>query len=112
MACFGLSVWSVVPAVRLAALTVGAPCLYILIPCFWTLPARLMSGVQAAAGIAGINAMANLGGFVAQNAMPWVQKTTGSTAAPMLVPAGCLFIFGIGAIIAARVFGQHRDAIT
>ena len=112
MACFGLSVWSVVPAIRLAALTVGAPCLYILIPCFWTLPARLMSGVQAAAGIAGINAMANLGGFVAQNAMPWVQKTTGSTAAPMLVPAACLFIFGIGAIIAAKVFGQHRDAIT
>ena len=64
---------------------------------------------QAAAGIAGINAMANLGGFVAQNAMPWVQRTTGSTAAPMLVPAACLFIFGIGAIIATKVFGQHGD---
>ncbi len=103
--CFGVSTLADSPAVRLAALAFGAPCLYIMIPCFWSVPPKLLSGAQAAAGIAAINALANIGGFVGQNAMPWVKELTGSAAAPMLVPAACLFVLGIGAAIAWRVFG-------
>jgi MFS family permease len=108
IACFCVSTLAASPVVRLAALALGAPCLYIMIPCFWSVPPKLLSGAQAAAGIAAINALANIGGFVGQNAMPWVKELTGNVAAPMLVPAACLFVLGIGAVIAWRVFGTER----
>ncbi len=41
-------------------------------------------GSSAAAGLAVINAKGNLGGFVAQNVVPWIKDRTGSTLAPML----------------------------
>ena len=110
MACFALSTLVGSPVVRLAALALGAPCLYIMIPCFWSVPAKLLSGAQAAAGIAAINALGNVGGFFAQNLMPGVRQMTGSAAAPMLVPAACLAVLGVGAVIAARVFGTGREA--
>ncbi|HEV2676386.1 MAG TPA: MFS transporter [Aliidongia sp.] len=100
--CFCISTFAASPMVRLAALALGAPCLYVMIPCFWSVPARLLTGAQAAAGIAAINSLGNIGGFVGQNIMPWVKDTTGSDAAPMLVPAACLAVLGLGAILASR----------
>jgi nitrate/nitrite transporter NarK len=93
---------------RFAALSIGAPCLYIMIPCFWSLPSRLLVGAQAAAGVAAINSLGNLGGFFGQNIMPWVQRATGSVSAPMIVPACCLLVLAIGAVIAWRVYGTER----
>ena len=37
---------------------------------FWTLPPTFLKGATAAAGIAAINSVGNLGGFVAQNVVP------------------------------------------
>lgn len=82
-------------ALRFAALCLGAPCMYLLIPCFWTLPPKFLYGARAAAGIAVINSLGNIGGFIAQNLVPFVKQTTGSTRAPMLVPAACMVIFAI-----------------
>ncbi len=107
IACFVLSVLDVPPAVRLAALSVGAPCLYVMIPCFWWVPARLLGGPQAAAGIAAINALANIGGFFGQNIMPWVRQQSGSVTLPMIVPAICLAVLGLGSILAWRRFGTR-----
>jgi len=80
-------------ALRFAALCAGAPCLYLLIPCFWTLPPKFLTGARAAAGIAAINSIGNIGGFIAQNVVPFVREVTGSARAPMLVPAVCLLVF-------------------
>lgn len=80
---------------RFVALCLGAPCLYLLIPCFWTLPSKFLTGARAAAGIAAINSLGNIGGFVAQNLVPFVRAATGSTRAPMLVPAACLLVFAV-----------------
>ena len=82
-------------ALRFAALCLGAPCMYLLIPCFWTLPPKFLYGARAAAGIAAINSLGNIGGFIAQNLVPFVKQATGSTRAPMLVPAACMVIFAI-----------------
>ena len=49
-------------------------------------------------GIAAINSVGNLGGFVAQNVVPWIKDATGSDLAPMLFLAACL------ALGAAMVF--------
>jgi len=100
--CFCISTFATSPAVELAALAIGAPCLYVMIPCFWSVPPRLLAGAEAAAGIAAINALANIGGFIGQNIMPWVKAATGNVTAPMLVPAGCLLMLGLGAILAWR----------
>ncbi|MCP3710480.1 MFS transporter [Paraburkholderia sp. CNPSo 3274] len=82
-------------ALRFAALCLGAPCMYLLIPCFWTLPPKFLYGARAAAGIAAINSLGNIGGFIAQNLVPFVKQATGSTRMPMLVPAVCMVIFAI-----------------
>jgi hypothetical protein len=50
----------------------------------------MFTGARAAASIAAINSIGNIGGFFAQNLAPWVQQLTGTVAGPMLVPAGCL----------------------
>lgn len=82
---------------RLAAISIGTPCISLLMPCFWSLPARRWSGGRGAAAIGAISSAGNLGGFLAQNLMPWVSHAAGSNVAPMAVPAICLTLLGIGA---------------
>jgi MFS family permease len=43
-------------------------------PIFWTLPSRFLSGVAAASGIAFINSVGNLGGFIAPNLRVWAEQ--------------------------------------
>ena len=40
---------------RLVAMIVGTPCISLLLPCFWSLPSRFLSGERAAAGIGAIS---------------------------------------------------------
>ncbi len=87
---------------RFIALSLGAPCMYLLLPCFWTLPPKFLTGARAAAGIAAINSLGNVGGFIAQNLVPWVRQVSGNTKAPMLIPAACLFTFGVVTLILIR----------
>ncbi|WP_429499649.1 MFS transporter [Robbsia andropogonis] len=95
MICFLGSVFLPTNTSRFVALCLGAPCLYLLLPLFWTMPPRFLTGARAAAGIAAINSLGNIGGFIAQNIVPWVRQVSGSAKAPMLVPATCLMIFAI-----------------
>jgi cyanate permease len=88
--CFLASIMLTDNTHRFIALAIGGPCIAVLNPCFWTFPSRFFSGARAAASIAAINAIGNIGGFFAPNLAPWVQHHTGSVAGPMLVPATCL----------------------
>jgi MFS family permease len=91
-ACLVLSV--VVPwdAARFALLCVAAPAIFAAQPVFWSLPPTFLRGAGAAAGIAAINSIGNLGGFVAQTVVPAIKQATGSDILPMLFPALCLTI--------------------
>jgi MFS family permease len=105
VACFTLSVTLTNPVARFAALAIGGPCISLLYPCFWSLPPRFFAGARAAASLAAINSIGNLGGFLGQNLMPLVGQRMGSTAAPMLVPAVCLgvlCVLALGAIATLR----------
>jgi MFS family permease len=84
---------------RFFAMAVGTPCVSLLLPCFWSLPSRRFSGAKAATAIGAISTLGNVGGFVAQNGMPWVAQTTGSAVGAMLVPAGCLAVLGLSAVL-------------
>ncbi|MBT9330723.1 MFS transporter [Paracidobacterium acidisoli] len=65
---------STAPAIMaLLALCVAASGLIAVQPLFWTFPTGFLSGSSAAAGIALISALGNLGGFVAPNIKVWAE---------------------------------------
>ena len=45
---------------------------------FWTIPTRFLTGVAAAGGLAFINSVATLGGFVGPSMMGWLKQISGS----------------------------------
>ena len=85
---------------RFIALVLGGACIPLLYPCFWSMPPRYFSGARAAASVAAINSIGNLGGFFSQNLMPYAGKATGTAFGPMIVPIVCLGVLCIGAAIA------------
>ncbi len=90
------------PSLRYLALVVGTPCTSLLLPCFWSLPSKYFSGKRSAASLAIISSIGNFGGFLAQNAMPWIGKTLGH---PRLRDAAA------GAVPAAARLHRTRDAV-
>lgn len=75
-------------------------------PVFWSLPSRFLTGAGAAAGLAAINSIGNLGGFIAQNVVPWIKDMTGSTLAPMFFLATCLSITAFLSVIVSRLIAR------
>jgi ACS family tartrate transporter-like MFS transporter len=59
---------------------------------FWSIPPIVLGGTAAAAGIALINAIGNLGGFVGPSVMGWLRQETGGYAGGMLVLAMALIV--------------------
>ena len=88
----GLALSVVLPgnAVKFACLCVAAAGTFAAQPVFWSMPGTFLRGASAAAGIAAINSVGNLGGFVAQNAVPFIRDQTQSDLVPMLFLSACL----------------------
>ena len=59
---------------------------------FWAIPPLLLAGTAAAAGIAMINAIGNLGGFVGPWVVGWIKDATGGYAGGFLALAASLVI--------------------
>ncbi|SFB33856.1 D-galactonate transporter [Collimonas sp. OK607] len=64
-------------------------------PLFWSLPTAFLSGTGAAAGIAVINSVGNLAGFVSPFMVGWLKDTTHSNQTGMFMLAGMLVIGAI-----------------
>ncbi|QPZ38914.1 MFS transporter [Paramicrobacterium chengjingii] len=73
------------PILGLAALSLGAAGFISVQPVFWTLPTSFMLGAAAASGIALINAIGSLGGFVAPVAKTWAEGAFGPDAGLILL---------------------------
>jgi MFS family permease len=71
---------------------------------FWSLPTRFLTGSAAAGGIALINTLGSLGGFVGPYAVGLVRNVTGSFAGGLMFLAALLLA---AAIAAARLRGAH-----
>jgi MFS transporter, ACS family, tartrate transporter len=97
---------AVSPVAAIAALAVGLFFLLGAHPVFWAMPAALLSGTAAAAGIAMINSIGNLGGFVGPYLVGVMKDATGSTDGGLLTLA---VLLGIGAFLATRV--AHDPAV-
>jgi len=59
---------------------------------FWAIPPMFLRGSAAAAGIAMINAVGSLGGFVGPSVMGWVKQSTGGYGSGLLVLSAVLVI--------------------
>ena len=65
---------------------------------FWSLPTAFLGGVAAAAGIAAINSVGNLAGFVSPYVVGWLKDLTNSTEAGMFAVSAVLIV-GAAAIL-------------
>jgi sugar phosphate permease len=91
---------------KFALLCVAAAGIFAAQPVFWSLPSTFLKGASAAAGFAVINSVGNLGGFFAQNAVPWIRDRTGNDLAPMLFLAACLAAGGLMTFVVQGVLGR------
>jgi MFS family permease len=78
--------------VAIAALSLAAAGAITCAPLFWSLPAAFLAGAVAAAGIAVVNSVGNLAGFVAPFVVGWAKDATGSAAAGMYAIAAGLMV--------------------
>jgi ACS family tartrate transporter-like MFS transporter len=57
---------------------------------FWTIPTRFLTGVAAAGGLAFINSIATVGGFVGPSMMGWLKDSSGSYVVGLLAVAAIM----------------------
>ncbi|MBK3478370.1 MFS transporter [Pseudomonas sp. MF6751] len=73
---------------------------------FWAIPSRYLVGVAAAGGLALINSIGTLGGFLGPWIMGWLKEETGNFTAGLAVMAACLFIAGLLALILQKIASE------
>ncbi len=94
------------------ALTVATIGTYATFGPFWSIPPAFLSGPAAAAGIALINSIGNLGGFAGPYLIGWVKQTTGTYSAAMAAFASiALFAALMMTAIGRGVFTSLRRPV-
>ncbi|MFJ7439439.1 MFS transporter [Methylorubrum thiocyanatum] len=78
-------------------------------PPLWAMPTMFLSGQAAAVGIATINSIGNLGGFVGPWAIGWIKDQTGSFTGGLIFVSGLLVLSAIVTLIVARS-GRRTEA--
>lgn len=76
----------------IAALSLAAAGVISCAPLFWSLPTAFLAGTGAAAGIAWINSLGNLAGFLGPFMIGYLKQATGSNSVGMYFLAGALII--------------------
>ena len=71
-------------------------------PPLWSMPTMFLSGSAAAAGIATINSIGNLGGFVGPAMIGWIKDQTGSFNGGLYFVAGLLVVSAVLTLLLAR----------
>ena len=79
-------------------------------PPLWSMPTMFLSGSAAAAGIATINSIGNLGGFVGPAMIGWIKDLTGSFQGGLYFVAGLLVLSAVLTLVLAR--SQRNSAAT
>lgn len=79
-------------------------------PPLWSMPTLFLSGPAAAAGIATINSIGNLGGFVGPSMIGWIKDTTGSFAGGLYFVAALLIVSAVVTLILSRTSPRSSQA--
>ena len=92
------------PVAKMVAFSVAGFGIFGSLPVFWTLPTAFLSGAAAAGGIAIINSIGNLAGFVGPSVMGLIKDATGSFT------NGLLALVGVAILALAIVLRLRHDA--
>jgi len=92
--------WANNTVLAMAALTLATSGILCTLPLFWSLPTAFLAGTGAAAGIAMINSLGNLSGFISPYAVGWLKELTASTNAGMYLLYAVLIL---GALLTLKV---------
>ncbi|WP_447785202.1 MFS transporter [Pseudomonas germanica] len=88
------------PAIAILGLTIATMGALTGLPMFWPVPTAMLSAGAAAGGLALINSMGQMAGFLSPYLVGWVKDSTGSTDAALYLLAGV--IVG-GSLLALRM---------
>jgi len=88
----GLALVGHAPIPSMIALTLVSAGLLCTVAIFWSLPTAFLSGTAAAAGIAWINSVGNLGGYFGPDLIGRIRTVTNSTEAAFFTLAAIAFI--------------------
>jgi len=107
IAGLGLASTAPDPTIKMLFLCIAGFGFFAVLPIFWTLPTAFLSGAGAAAGIAAVNSIGNLGGYFGPQAFGLLRDHTGSDVAGLIFLAGCalvgmLIVLALGANTAIK----------
>ena len=91
------------PMLVLVALSLGVTGIFCYATVFWAVPSSMLTGAAAAAGLALVNTVANVGSFAGPYALGWVKDATGSFSLGIVA-------LGLGPLVAAVIAASLRAA--
>lgn len=86
------TVWGGSATMAIVTMTVAVMGIMVVLPIFWSLPTALVTGAAAAAGIALINSVGNLAGFLGPSVVGYLKGATHSTASGVYVLAAFMVL--------------------
>jgi nitrate/nitrite transporter NarK len=92
IAGLGLAAMAGDPTIKMLFLFLAGFGFFAVLPIFWTLPTSFLSGAGAAAGIAAVNSIGNLGGYFGPQAFGLLRDYTGTDVAGLIFLATCAFV--------------------
>lgn len=98
--------WAHDTMLAMAALTLATAGIITALPLFWSLPTAFLAGAGAAAGIAMVNSIGNLAGFLSPYAVGWLKQATGANDSGMYMLAAFMVL---GAVLALSVPARLVD---
>lgn len=106
-----LSAWVQSPVLQLLFISLSAFSIYSIQAVVWALPGEFLTGASAAVGIATINSLANLGGYLGPYGIGLIKEATGSLAAGLyFLAAALLFAVVMAYVVRAALPAAPRGA--
>lgn len=81
------------------------------VPLFWSIPTAYLEGAAAAGGIALINSLGLIGGFVSPSVLGWIRTSTGSLYWGNWLMAGAMVAGGLFILLAVRPGMLHEAKV-
>ncbi|MCA0201815.1 MAG: MFS transporter [Proteobacteria bacterium] len=98
---FAVSVLAPSPVSGIAAIYLGTICVYLCAPIFWTLPTSMLAGAAAAGGIAVINSVGNVSGYLGPFLLGALQEKTGNYVGGFIC-LGASLLLAAALVLAAK----------
>lgn len=103
------SAWASTPVTQLALLSLTAFCIYSVQAVIWALPGLFLTGASAAVGIATINSLANLGGYIGPFGIGLLKDATGSLSSGLYFLSFVLLFAVLMAFVVRAALGDTNQ---